>query len=202
MPTRRTDAGAESPVWTPADAVTDQEMAFGGDAAAASTPQDAAVARPRRSGAVTTLLAVIALGATAGMAFAAGRATVPETTTTGGNAGPGGDAVGQIAPDASFAPDRVPLGDRDGLGYRGGIDGISGTVTAVGADSITLRLADGQTVTISTTSTTTYHLSSAAASSDVAAGDTVVVSVPGGGRGNGGLDAGSQAATDVTVTSE
>ncbi len=210
MPTSKTDAAAESPVWTPADA-GDPQTADTGDPAEAGSPQDVATVRLRRSGAVTTLLAIIALGATAGIAFAAGRATVSGTTTTGGNTIPVGNGAGAarpIAPDASFVPGQPALlGDRDGLGdglgFRGGVNAIAGTVTAVGADSITLKLANGQTVTISTASTTTFHQRNVATSSDVTAGDTVVIAVAGGGlRGNDGAGAGSQVAADVTVTSE
>jgi hypothetical protein len=145
-------------------------------------------AKPRRSGAstfVNVLLGVALVVAVGGVAFAAGRATAPETANAGtGRFGNGGNFA--FGPGASGAPDR-----QFGGGFGGGNAGITieGTVTAVAADSITLQLASGQTVTIPTTSSTTYHSQASASPSDVTSGTKVKVDLTGGGfvrNGNGG----------------
>jgi hypothetical protein len=68
-------------------------------------------------------------------------------------------------------------------GFGGGGVSIEGTVTEVTADSITIQLASGQTVTIPTSSSTTYHTRQTATAADVTAGSTVQVQLEGGIRG-------------------
>jgi uncharacterized protein DUF5666 len=75
-------------------------------------------------------------------------------------------------------------------------------VTSVSADSMTVRTADGQDVTVQLDSSTTYHQASTASSSDVAVGDDVTVRVA---AGRGSITASPSqpprfAASDVTVT--
>ncbi|HEY7131501.1 MAG TPA: hypothetical protein VH440_04580 [Candidatus Limnocylindrales bacterium] len=147
-------------------------------------------AQKKRSGAslfVNVLLGVALVVAVGGVAFAAGRATAPQTANAGtGRFGTGNGGNFAFGPGASGAPDRQLGG---GFGGAGGGITIEGTVTAVAADSITLQLTSGQTITIPTTSSTTYATSTAASASDVTSGATVKVELSGGGfvrNGNGG----------------
>ena len=142
----------------------------------------------RRSGAATfvnVLLGIALVVAVGGVAFAAGRATAPAPATAnrngfGGNGGNGGN--GQFfGPDASGAPNRG--GGFTGFGGAGGGIAIQGTVTAVSANSISLQLASGQTVTIPLDSDTKYHSQTAASASQVTNGSTVIVQLSGAGRG-------------------
>jgi hypothetical protein len=133
---------------------------------------------------VNVLLGVALVVAVGGVAFAAGRATAPAATTGrngfgNGQFGGNGQAFG---PGASGAPDRGGFG---GFGGGGGGVSIQGTVTAVAADSITLQLASGQTVTIPLDASTTYHSRTAATAADVANGASVIIQLAGGGRGLG-----------------
>ena len=92
----------------------------------------------------------------------------------------------------------------------GGALAIDGTVTAVTANSITIKRADGQEVTFDVTGTTAYHQATTAAAADVAVGDSVSVRVAPDGRLGGGGQGGQAGATasgdptlsagDVTVT--
>jgi len=178
------------------------ESPFGG----APTPYGAALAAPTPVVPVTTrrrstsamfvnlLLGVAVVVAVGGVAFAAGRATAPATTAASGRNGFGGNG-GSFGPNASGAP------GRDGFGGAGGGISLSGTVTAVSADSITLQLASGQSITIPTSAQTTYHSQTAATASDVTSGSDVIVQLSGGGRfvngggqaaGNGGANGGGQ----------
>jgi hypothetical protein len=89
-----------------------------------------------------------------------------------------------------------------GLG-RGGFGGlgVTGTVTAVDADSITIQTEGGQTVTIGLDGTTTYHQQAPAVASDVTTGDKVQVQLDGGVRpgqdSTGNINLGT--AGDVTI---
>ena len=162
-----------------------------GAAPVAPTPVAPVAMRRRSTSAllVNLLLGVALVVAVGGVAFAAGRATAPTTAATNRN-GFGGN--GQFfGPDASGAP------GRDGFAGPGGAISLSGTVTAVSADSITLQLASGQTITIPTTAQTTYHSQTAASASDVTSGSSVIVQLNGGGRfvtggGQGGGNGGAQ----------
>jgi hypothetical protein len=140
---------------------------------------------------VNALLGVALVVAVGGVAFAVGRATAPASTASTGAGRFGTDGQGFVpggrGPNASGAP--------GGLGGFGGFAGgasIQGTVTAVSADSITLQLASGQTVTIPVDAATTWHERTAATAADVTTGSTVIVQVSGGrgafGNGNGNGD--------------
>jgi hypothetical protein len=141
---------------------------------------------------LNVVLGIALVVAVGGVAFAVGRATAPATTATG-RTGFGGNGGG-FGPNASGAP---------GGGFAGGFGAggvsIQGTVTAVGADSITLTLAGGQTVTIPTDAQTTYRQSTATTAAAVTSGSTVVVQLQGGrgvfgnGNGNGGQGGGPNA---------
>jgi hypothetical protein len=165
-------------------------------------PVTIAGVQPRsRSGRVLNLALGAALAiAVAGVAFAVGRGTAPVSAATGGRNAFGG-------PGASFQPG-------GGQGFRGGFGSdsrlsISGTVTAIGADSMTITTSSGATVEVSINGNTAYHQQSAATSADVSTGKTVVVQVEGfGGRGGGGPGSSpapssgtttAPTATDITV---
>jgi hypothetical protein len=179
----------------------------------------APVVRPRRSSSrlldiALVLAAALAIG---GVAFGVGRATAPVATAADG---PGfiRDGGGRF-PGGSFDPNNAP--GRGGVFGLGGGLSIDGTVTAVTADSLTLKLANGQEVTFNLDSSTTYHQSTAVSSSDVAVGNDVSVKLSANGRvfgggqgGNGGAGAsaapgpsgapglanGVLQASDITVT--
>jgi hypothetical protein len=184
--------------FAPASAAPNVGAAFG-PSTPTPTPAPVVVAPTKRSTAATlvnVVLGVAVVVAVGGVAFAAGRATAPaQTAGTGRFGGNGGgfSGNGNFAPNASGAPGRGGFG---GLFAGGGGISIQGTVTAVAADSITIQLQSGQTVTIPTDSSTTYHSQAAASASDVAAGKTVIVQLSGGrifggGAGNGGGNGGA-----------
>lgn len=133
---------------------------------------------------VNVVLGIALVVATGGVAFAVGRATAPVAATTARN---GFGGAGGFGPNASGAPGGFGGGFGGGAGLT-----IQGTVTAVSADSITLHLASGQTVTIPTNAQTSYHERSAATAAAVTSGSTVMVQVQGGGRGAFGSGNGGQ----------
>jgi hypothetical protein len=75
---------------------------------------------------------------------------------------------------------------------------IDGTVTAVDADSMTIKTASGQEIEITLDGSTTYHRQSSATSSDVKTGGTVVVRLDLGPKDGGSTSTGPTA-SDVTV---
>jgi hypothetical protein len=102
-----------------------------------------------------------------------------------------------VTPDGSFDPNGPRPG---GIALNGGLS-IDGTVTAVDADSITLRLADGQEMTFKLDDTTSYHEAADASSTDIAVGDDVSVRAAGGRVASGtGGDTPELSASDVTVS--
>jgi hypothetical protein len=136
-----------------------------------------------------------------------------------GGQGQGGQGPmgGGLLPDANLAPDgndRLPGGHVDGgvngngafpgsgLGRQGmrGLD-LTGTVTAVTPDSLTIQTEAGATVTIGLDDGTTYHQQAPAASSDVTTGTKIQVQLDGGVRpsrdANGNINLGT--ADDITV---
>lgn len=168
-------------------------------APAPAAPVPAARPRSRSGGAgllLNVLLGIALVVAVGGVAFAAGRVTAPTTAAANGNGGGrfgngGGPFFG--GPNASGAPN-----GNGGFAGNGGFVGaggvaIEGTVTAISADSVTLQLANGQSVTIPIDAQTTYHSRSAATAADVTTGSTVQVQLQGGGGrfGNGGGNAGN-----------
>ena len=141
-------------------------------------------------------LALAAVLAVAGVAFAAGRITAP---ALGGPAFARGLApVGNIVmPEGSFDAN----GPRPGGVELNGALSIDGTVTAVDADSITLRLADGQEMTFKLDDTTSYHEAAEASSADIAIGDDVSVRAAGDRFASGtGAETPELSASDVTVS--
>ncbi|MFL5778192.1 MAG: hypothetical protein ACJ761_04545 [Chloroflexota bacterium] len=153
----------------------------------------------RRRGAgllVNGLLAVALLVAVGGVAFAAGRVSAPVAAAANGGGrfnNNGGATFG--GPAASGAP-----GGGLGAALGGGGVSLEGTVTAISADSVTLQLADGQSVTIPIDAQTTYHQRAAATASSVTKGTNVIVQLQGGraffGNGNNGNGNGGPSASD------
>jgi hypothetical protein len=223
-------AAGEAPVWQPQPRMADPETmavdagafdaAGSGDGEVHVAPAEAGIPmamparqampeslrRTRRAGSTTMLLVISALIALGGVGFAVGRATSNGTGTnttndTGANGVPNGFPGG---PGASGNPNFGGLGG----GLTSGSATISGTVVSATADSLTLQVANGQTVTLAIGSSTTYHSQAAASSTDLAAGKTVTVQTSGSVAGAGSASAGASAgttgtrtATDVTITS-
>lgn len=159
-------------------------------------PNPIATPTRRTSRVLDIALALAAVLAIGGVAFAAGRITAPAGAgpAFARGLGPGGSVV---TPGGSFDPNGPNPG---GLALNGGL-AIDGTVTAVDADSITLQLADGQEMTFKLDDATTYHEAADASSSDVAVGDDVSVKVTGGRFGSGGGgETPEMSARDVTVS--
>ena len=110
---------------------------------------------------------------------------------------------------AAAAPTPTPASGQQGRGF-GGRGGLQGTVTAVDASGLTVQLASGQELQVTTSADTQYYRRSDGAASDVTVGSQVLVQLAGGfgrpgGFGQGGADA-SQApgsapatASDITV---
>ena len=173
----------------------------------------------RRSSAGSSRVLNLALGlavlvAVGGVAFAVGRASAPATAGTATIVGQNGTGVpGNGLPGGSFDPNGVPGGERPGgftgRGGFGGLGGglvIEGTVDSIAADSVTIRTADGTTVTVGLDGSTTYHSAAPATASDVTAGATVKLQVTGGlrpgGNGNGNGNGGAVTlgtAGDITI---
>jgi hypothetical protein len=178
---------------------------------ASALPLASVIAKPKSSGGRGTSLLLMLAGAIAigGIAFAAGRLTAPAAATTAGRFGNGQfPGNGQGLPGDGQFP-----GNGQGLAGRGaGFAGISlaGTVDAVSADSITVKLESGTSITIPLDAKTTYHAAAAATAGDVTVGSEVRVTPgapaanpgasfdPNGSPGpGGGISFG--AASDVTI---
>lgn len=183
-----------------------------------------ASARPTSRALTYVLVGAVLIGAI-GVSFAVGRAsTSPAPVAARGQAAfPGGQGAGNPGfgngstgngrgplggqgPNASFdlngGPGPGDGGDPDnGLGFdrgfgRGfGPGGLTGTVTSIAADAVTVQLANGRSVTFKLDGSTTYHQQVAASASDVKQGSTVQVSL-GAGFDPGQITQGS----DGTIT--
>ena len=176
------------------------------------------VAKPapsRKRGVVDVILVVAAIFAIGGVGFAPGRVTAPASTAapgggrfqggqfpTGNGQGQAGNGQGQAGNGQGGNGQGGPGGF---FGAGGGIT-ISGEVTAVSADQLTLKLASGQTITVGLNGSTAYHSQAPATASDVTTGSTVQVQVGRGGGNGAGQGQGGQgggftlgAATNVTV---
>lgn len=122
------------------------------------------------------LLAVAGIVASAGIAFAAGRFTAPATAAAPGGNGGFGNFPG---PGGSFDPGNFPGGQGGpGQGGFGGLlDGatLSGEVTAVTDDTITLELENGSTIDIPTDDSTDYQAATESTPTEVVVGSNVLV---------------------------
>jgi hypothetical protein len=182
--------------------------------ASATEPAPTVVpARPARRDPLPIVLALAALVAVGGVSFAVGRVSAPQAAARTGLPGaaglPGtGQRGGQGLPGN---------GQGNGFGNLGralGSLAIRGTVTAVAADHITIRLDSGQTVDIPTGTDTTYHRQAAATATDVVAGTAVIVQLQpnaAGGAGQvapnasnppGGLGRFIGTARDITIVAQ
>ncbi len=142
-------------------------------------PQVHPVAR-KQDRSTIVLLAVAAMIAIGGIGFAAGRFSAPAAASTGngnfgGNGGFGrfGGNFPSLAPGQTFGAGQFG----NGGGLRGGLASVSGTVQSIGPDSMTVKLANGSTVTIALTGNTTYHSETAASAGDVQSGSAVTVQI-------------------------
>lgn len=142
---------------------------------------------PRRA---LLALAVAGVLVVAGGGFAVGRVTAPGPTfagfpdANGGNGGNGGNGF----PGFAGGP-----GGGAGGGFRGGLEG---TVESISGDTLTLKTANGSTITVTLSSSTTYDKEVAGQPSDVTTGATVRIGVnPTAGAPVGG----SVSATSVTL---
>jgi len=160
------------------------------------TPSVPANQPPKRSAnrVLDIALALAAVLASGGVAFAVGRATAPAPAQAAARGFDGNGGFfrngGSFDPGAGGGNGGGP---RFAFGGGGGALAIDGTVTAVSADSITIKRADGQEVTFDLTGTTSYHQATTGAASDVAVGDNVSVRVtPDGRLGGGGGQNGGQ----------
>ena len=137
-----------------------------------STPPPPVIA-PAKKGDRTfrVLLAVGLLVAVGGVTFAVGRATAPAAAaSTPGGFGNGGFTNGGTGNGGAGAA---------GLG-RGGFGGgvlVTGTVDSMSGTTMTLKEANGSTVTVNLASATTYHAQAAAIAADVTTGKKVQVQV-------------------------
>ena len=140
--------------------------------------------RKRSSSVLNFLLIGAAAVAIGGVAFAAGRTTAPSAATF-----PGRFTDGTIPGD----------GQGGGRGVFGGAGGptLSGTVTAIDGDSMTLTTASGQTIEIALDQETEYHTQADATAGDVTTGTQVEVQVDMAGRDPGQGGQGAQGSGDT-----
>jgi hypothetical protein len=162
------------------------------------------------------VLGIAVLVAVAGISFAVGRSSASGGTSAASSTGtnPAANGAGPLTgrgPNASFdlngngGPGTDPDGDRGfGNGRPFGIGGlgIEGTVQSVDATSVTIKTADGATITVGVDGSTTYHQQTDAQASDVQAGKTVIITLadgfrPGRGTANGTVTLGN--AGSITV---
>jgi hypothetical protein len=162
---------------------------------------------PRRSSSgrwLNVLLGIAAAVAIGGIAFAFGRSTAPAAAAADGPRFRNGAVFpgGSFDPNGSFTPGRG--GNGPGFFTSGGLT-ISGTVTSVTGDKMTITTDSGQTVEVTLGADTEYHQQSAGSASDVKTGSKVAVELDLAGRraGNGGQDGAGTGptgtASDVTV---
>jgi hypothetical protein len=125
----------------------------------------------RRQPPRTAIIAMALAGAVAigGVGFAVGRVTAPTPTFQGfrggGNGFPGGIGDGQ------------GNGQGGGLRFGGFGGGLQGTVDSISGDTITLKTANGSTLTVNLSGSTTYGKQVAGQKSDIAVGNTVRVGI-------------------------
>jgi len=166
----------------------------------ATSPSD----RPGRGRNTVTsiLLAVAAVVALGGVAFAVGRVTAPGATAnaTINSRLFGGAGQGHVFPGTNGLPNGGPL-DPDGGGLQ-----LQGTITGIDGDTLTVQLANGNSIEVTTSSSTAYHRQIAGTAADVGSGSTVIVQVSAadglrGLLGRGGTSGSiTVPAADVTVT--
>ena len=134
-------------------------------------------ARPARRDPLPIVLALAALVAVGGVSFAGGRLTAPAAAVTGlpGTGQRGGQGDGQQGNGQGNGFGNGQGNGFGNLGRAGAGVAIKGTIAAVAADHITLRLDSGQTLDIPIDTGTTYHRQTSATSADVTTGAPVLV---------------------------
>jgi hypothetical protein len=143
--------------------------------------------RRRSGGGLTSiLLGVALLFAVGGVSFAAGRLTGTSTVAasgsvpTGGVTGRGNGNNGNGFGNGFGNGLGRGNGNGNGAGFAGGAGlTISGTVTAIASDHLTIRTATGQTIDVPVDSATTYHRQADASAGDLSTGSSVDVSLSG-----------------------
>jgi hypothetical protein len=155
------------------------------------------------------LLFVAALVAVGGIGFAVGHLTAPSSTAANNNGGRGSGNGGfvrpSLAPGETFNPGQ--FGGGNGRGFVGG-GTVEGTVQSIDGSQLTIKLANGSTVTVDLSGSTTYHNETAASSSDVKTGSTVLIQIDTSAQGSqapspgtsGSPTARSITAKDVLIT--
>ncbi len=118
--------------------------------------------RPR-----TALIALALAGAlvVGGGGFALGRVTAPAPTFAGFRGGNGGNGGNGGIGGNGFPGFGGGAGGAGG-GFRGG--GLEGTVQSISGDTMTLKTANGSTITVTLSSTTTYAKQVTGQASDIA----------------------------------
>lgn len=138
---------------------------------------------PRTPLIALALAGVLVIG---GGGFALGRVTAPGPTFAGfpgaGNGGNGGNGFPGLGGGANGP---------GGGGFRGG--GLEGTVESISGDTMTLKTANGSTITVTLSSTTTYARQVGGQASDITQGATVRIGVD--------VTAGAPAGDSVPATS-
>lgn len=171
-------------------------------------PAQVPLVKPKSSSRVlNAVLAIAAVVAIGGVAFAVGRSTAPAAATSARGNLPNGIFQGgpgaSLAPGESAGPSGFAGGGQGGLGGLGGGLTISGTVQSVAGDTLTIETASGQTVELNLDSDTTYHRKTDAAAAEVTAGSTVEVQLDvaaGIGRPTASADASTPLGTASSVT--
>jgi hypothetical protein len=110
----------------------------------------------------------------------AGGVVFNKATASAGTGNGAGGQQGQFGP-GRFGPGQQGTGDPtpgpNGPGNFGGQNGgfVSGTITAVSGDTVTVKQADGTTKQVKTSSSTTVTLSQKGTLDELKSGDTVLV---------------------------
>jgi hypothetical protein len=132
----------------------------------------------------TLLLALAATVAVGGIAFAAGRLSAPASTTGRGGGGfQGGFPGASLAPGASLLPGGSPA--PDGNGTPGGVVPgrgqmtLTGTISAISGDTLTLTTEGGQAIEVSVADAS-WHGQTSASAADAMVGAQVQVQLSGG----------------------
>jgi hypothetical protein len=137
---------------------------------------------------LNVLLALAAIVAVGGIAFAVGRTTAPVAAAAqrgNGAFGNGAFPRGSFDPNASGAPGAGFQG-----GFRGGGFNLSGTVQSITSQTLTITTANGQTLEFTLGADTTYSTKVPATAADVKTGSKVEVQLQ---PGTGGRPTGSPA---------
>ena len=171
--------------------------------------------RRASSRATSILFGVAAVVAIGGIAFAVGRVTAPTATAATSQFGNGAFGAGgsrEAGPNASSVPGRVRAGAfRGALPGIGGAAGLSidGTVQSISGSTMTVKTANGETVTVDLGPGTTYHTATTASANSVTSGSRVRVQVQlnragftaGGGTAGGGGTTGGTGSTQGPLAS-